>query len=70
MADIAIVGAGMMGTATAYPLTDNGHSVRLVGTHLDKDIIKRMKKLEELKQLGLISEDEYNEKRKELISNL
>jgi glycerol-3-phosphate dehydrogenase (NAD(P)+) len=40
MADIAIVGAGMMGTATAYPLTDNGHSVRLVGTHLDRDIIK------------------------------
>jgi hypothetical protein len=36
----------------------------------DKDIIKRMKKLEELKQLGLISEDEYNEKRKELLANL
>ena len=29
-----------MGTATAYPLTDNGHTVRLVGTHLDGDIIK------------------------------
>ena len=38
--DIAIVGAGMMGTATAYPLTDNGHAVRLVGTHLDGDIIR------------------------------
>jgi len=37
--DIAIVGAGLMGTATAYPLTDNGHTVRLVGTHLDGDII-------------------------------
>ena len=40
MANVAIVGAGMMGTATAYPLTDNGHAVRLVGTHLDGDIIK------------------------------
>jgi glycerol-3-phosphate dehydrogenase (NAD(P)+) len=40
MANIAIVGAGMMGTATAYPLTDNGHTVRLVGTHLDNDIIE------------------------------
>jgi glycerol-3-phosphate dehydrogenase (NAD(P)+) len=30
----------MMGTATAYPLADNGHAVRLVGTHLDGDIIK------------------------------
>jgi glycerol-3-phosphate dehydrogenase (NAD(P)+) len=29
-----------MGTATAWPLTDNGHAVRLVGTHLDRDIIE------------------------------
>ena len=28
-----------MGTATSYPLVDNGHAVRLVGTHLDGDII-------------------------------
>ncbi len=39
MANVAIVGAGLMGTATSWPLTDNGHNVRLVGTHLDKDII-------------------------------
>jgi len=39
-ARVAIVGSGMMGTATAYPLTDNGHVVRLVGTHLDGDIIR------------------------------
>jgi glycerol-3-phosphate dehydrogenase (NAD(P)+) len=38
--NVAIVGAGFMGTATAYPLTDNGHAVRLVGTHLDGDIIE------------------------------
>jgi glycerol-3-phosphate dehydrogenase (NAD(P)+) len=37
---IAIVGAGYMGTATAWPLADNGHAVRLVGTHLDRDIIE------------------------------
>jgi glycerol-3-phosphate dehydrogenase (NAD(P)+) len=37
---VAIVGAGMMGTATAYPLADNGHAVRLVGTHLDSEIIQ------------------------------
>lgn len=40
MANIAIVGAGLMGTATAFPLSDNGHSVRLVGTHLDGEIIR------------------------------
>ena len=40
MANIAIVGAGLMGTATAYPLAENGHTVRLVGTHLDADIIQ------------------------------
>ena len=40
MANVAIVGAGLMGTAIAYPLADNGHTVRLVGTHLDGDIIQ------------------------------
>jgi glycerol-3-phosphate dehydrogenase (NAD(P)+) len=30
-----------MGTAIAYPLVDNGHEVRLVGTHLDEEIIAR-----------------------------
>ena len=29
----------MMGTAMAWPLSDNGHQVRLVGTHLDREII-------------------------------
>jgi glycerol-3-phosphate dehydrogenase (NAD(P)+) len=40
MANVAIVGAGFMGTAVAYPLVDNGHTVRLVGTHLDNEIIE------------------------------
>lgn len=39
MATVAIVGAGLMGTAVAYPLADNQHQVRLVGTHLDGEII-------------------------------
>jgi glycerol-3-phosphate dehydrogenase (NAD(P)+) len=39
MAIVTIVGAGMMGTALCWPLTDNGHSVRLVGTPLDDEII-------------------------------
>ena len=43
MVDVAIVGAGLMGTAMAYPLSDNGHRVRLVGTHLDAEIIRRCK---------------------------
>ncbi len=43
MATVTIVGAGLMGTATAWPLSDNGHTVRLVGTHLDADIIKSCK---------------------------
>ncbi|MBZ0276202.1 MAG: glycerol-3-phosphate dehydrogenase [Anaerolineae bacterium] len=40
MATIVVVGAGVMGTAITYPVADNGHTVRLVGTHLDEDIIK------------------------------
>ncbi len=43
MTTITIVGAGLMGTAIAWPLSDNGHSVRLVGTHLDGDIIASCK---------------------------
>jgi len=43
MATVTIVGAGLMGTATAWPLSDNGHKVRLAGTHLDGDIIKTCK---------------------------
>ena len=39
MSNITIVGAGFMGSALAWPLADNGHRVRLVGTHLDGEII-------------------------------
>lgn len=39
MAIITIVGAGMMGSAIGIPASQNGHEVRLVGTHLDNDII-------------------------------
>jgi len=40
MAVITIVGAGMMGSALAFPARENGHEVRLTGTHLDRDIIE------------------------------
>ena len=40
MAKVTILGAGLMGSAVAWPLADNGHEVRLVGTHLDDAIIK------------------------------
>jgi len=36
---IVILGSGVMGSALAMPLADNGHDVRLVGTHLDREII-------------------------------
>jgi glycerol-3-phosphate dehydrogenase (NAD(P)+) len=42
MARILILGAGVMGTALSVPLTDNGHIVNLVGTHLDDDIIAKL----------------------------
>ena len=43
MAVITIIGSGMMGSALAFPARENGHEVRLVGTHLDKDIIAACK---------------------------
>jgi len=36
---ITIIGAGMMGSALAFPARENGNTVRLVGTPLDKKII-------------------------------
>ncbi len=36
---ITIIGAGMMGSALAFPARENGNTVRLVGTPLDKEII-------------------------------
>ena len=39
MAIVTIIGAGMMGSALAFPARENGHEVRLVGTHLDEAII-------------------------------
>ena len=44
MAVITIVGAGMMGSALAFPARENGHEVRLVGTHLDREIIETAEK--------------------------
>lgn len=39
MAVITIVGAGMMGSALAFPARENNNEVRVVGTHLDREII-------------------------------
>jgi glycerol-3-phosphate dehydrogenase (NAD(P)+) len=36
---ITILGAGVMGSAMSLPARDRGHDVRLVGTHLDREII-------------------------------
>ena len=43
MAEITVLGAGMMGSALCVPLADAGHAVRLVGTHLDAAIVERLK---------------------------
>ena len=40
MKTITIIGAGMMGSALAFPARENGNTVRLVGTPLDREIIE------------------------------
>ncbi len=42
MGNVVILGAGLMGSAFSTPLADNGHSVRLVGTYLDDEIIEEV----------------------------
>lgn len=36
---IAIIGAGMMGSALAFPAAENGNEVRIIGNHLEDEII-------------------------------
>lgn len=40
MATVSILGSGVMATALTFPLSENGHDVRLVGTHLDEEVIE------------------------------
>ncbi len=42
MAKVAIVGAGVMGSALTIPLSDNGHQVALCGTEFDRAVIDRL----------------------------
>lgn len=44
MKTITIIGAGMMGSALAFPARENGNEVRIVGTPLDRDIINNCRK--------------------------
>lgn len=53
MAKVAVVGAGMMGSAMTMPLVDRGHQVRLVGTHLDEAIIASVRSSRIHPKLGL-----------------
>lgn len=43
MTIVTVLGSGIMASALSVPLTDNGHTVRLVGTHLDREIIERIR---------------------------
>lgn len=43
MATFTVLGAGMMGSALCVPLVDRGHEVRLVGTHLDEEVIASLR---------------------------
>jgi glycerol-3-phosphate dehydrogenase (NAD(P)+) len=39
MAKVVVLGAGVMGSTITIPLTDNHHTVSLIGTHLDTDMV-------------------------------
>jgi glycerol-3-phosphate dehydrogenase (NAD(P)+) len=43
MTIVSILGSGIMATALAFPLSDRGHEVRLIGTHLDGEIIESIR---------------------------
>ncbi|MBZ9982527.1 MULTISPECIES: hypothetical protein [unclassified Mesorhizobium] len=39
MAQIVVLGAGVMGSAMTFPAAHAGNRIALVGTHLDEEII-------------------------------
>jgi glycerol-3-phosphate dehydrogenase (NAD(P)+) len=43
MKRVAILGSGVMGSALAFPLADNGYAVALCGTAFDRPIIARLR---------------------------
>lgn len=49
MSIITLIGSGQMASALTFPLYENGHEIRLVGSPLDDEIIKRLR------------EDDYHE---------
>jgi len=53
MTIVTVLGAGMMGTALCYPVSDAGHQVRLVGTHLDGPWVESMKRDRVHPKLGI-----------------
>ncbi len=47
MATITVICSGMMGTAITFPAAQNGHTIRLVGSPLDNEIIEHGQKTKE-----------------------
>jgi len=54
MSIITIVGAGMMGSAMCFPAADNHHSIRLVGTPYDREVISRIQQDHFHTKLGMV----------------
>ena len=53
MAIITVICSGMMGSAITFPAAHNGHTIRLVGSPLDNDIIRHGKETGEHLTLSL-----------------
>ena len=43
MSIVTLIGSGQMASALSFPLFENGHEVRLVGSPLDDSIINRLR---------------------------
>ena len=43
MSVVTLIGAGQMASALTFPLFENGHEVRLVGSPLDDEVIDRLR---------------------------
>ncbi len=69
MANILVIGAGVMGTAITVPLLDNGHKSIIVGTPLDREIINSIKEKSYHPKLDIYLSDNIGKNFNELSQN-
>ena len=66
MANILVIGAGVMGTAITIPAVDNGHKAKIIGTPLDQELINNIKEKSYHPKLDIYLKDTIGKQHNEM----